>query len=148
MESKRVVVSGMGIISSLDTRIDEFWNNCLDNRSSVEHIPGNWGGYHRFSSARECLSLDLDVTGFHLVNAQSFEEVPMTAFEKLVRLSIEFQAPYMWTETRFSTTALRNVLSEAELPPVCIDMAMLHRLNRWFFGRLDVPPPVAVGEQG
>jgi nucleoside-diphosphate-sugar epimerase len=87
--------------------------------------------------ARDCLALDLDVTGFHLVDARSFDEVPISAFEKLVRLSIEFQAPYMWTEPRFSTTALRSVLSEEVLPPPCIDMAMLHKLNRWFFERLD-----------
>jgi 3-oxoacyl-[acyl-carrier-protein] synthase II len=50
MENKRVVVSGMGIISSLGCRIDEFWSNCLNNRSVVERIPGNWNDYHRFSS--------------------------------------------------------------------------------------------------
>jgi nucleoside-diphosphate-sugar epimerase len=104
-------------------------------------------------TARECLSLDLDVTGFHLVSSRSFDEVPMTAFEKLVRLSIQFQTPYMWTEPRFSTSALRNVITEEELPSPCIDMAMLHRLNRWFFGQLDqkfaVPAEAsaAVGDQ-
>ncbi|MGD9169594.1 MAG: SDR family oxidoreductase, partial [Candidatus Thiodiazotropha sp.] len=87
--------------------------------------------------ARDCLSLDLDVTGFHLVDAKSFDEMPMTAFEKMVRLSIEFQAPYMWTEPQFSTASLRSVLSEAVLPPPCIDMTMLRKLNGWFFGRLD-----------
>jgi nucleoside-diphosphate-sugar epimerase len=103
-------------------------------------------------AARECLAKDLDVTGFHLVNSQSFDEVPMTSFEKLVRLSIDFQTPYMWTEPHFSTTALRDVITEEKLPPPCIDMAMLHRLNRWFFGQLDqkfaVPASVAVSDQG
>jgi nucleoside-diphosphate-sugar epimerase len=87
--------------------------------------------------ARVCLSRDLDVTGFHLVGAKSFDEVPMTTFEKMVRRSIEFQSPYMWTEPRFSTTALRSVLSETVLPTPCIDMAMLHKLNGWFFERMD-----------
>jgi nucleoside-diphosphate-sugar epimerase len=87
--------------------------------------------------ARDCLAVDLDVTGFHLVNEESFNEIPMTGFEKLVRLSIEFQAPYMWTEPRFSTTSLRSVLPEDVLPPACVDEAMLHKLNRWFFERLD-----------
>jgi nucleoside-diphosphate-sugar epimerase len=87
--------------------------------------------------ARECLAQDLEVTGFHLVDAGSFEELPMTSFERLVRLSIEFQTPYMWTEPKFSTDALRSVLSEEVLPPPCIDMDMFHMLNRWFFERLD-----------
>jgi nucleoside-diphosphate-sugar epimerase len=87
--------------------------------------------------ARDCLERDLDVTGFHLVDAQNFDELPITSFEKLVRLSIEFQTPYMWTEPTFSTDALRSVLSEEVLPPPCVDMTMLHKLNRWFFERLD-----------
>jgi nucleoside-diphosphate-sugar epimerase len=88
-------------------------------------------------TARSCLAQDLDVTGFHLVEAESFNEVPMTSFEKLVRLSIEFQTPYMWTEPNFSTDTLRNVLPENVLPPPRIDKAMLHKLNRWYFKRLD-----------
>jgi nucleoside-diphosphate-sugar epimerase len=101
--------------------------------------------------ARDCLELDLDVTGFHIVDASSFEELPITAFEKLVRLSIEFQSPYMWTEPKFSTAALRSVLSEEVLPPPCVDTAMLRKLNRWFFERLDekfaAPAPIAAGSQ-
>jgi nucleoside-diphosphate-sugar epimerase len=102
--------------------------------------------------ARSCLAQDLEVTGFHLVEAESFNEVPMTSFEKLVRLSIEFQTPYMWTEPSFSTDTLRNVLPTDVLPPPRIDEAMLHKLNRWYFQRLDkkfsAPTSVATRDRG
>jgi 3-oxoacyl-[acyl-carrier-protein] synthase II len=48
--NKRVVVSGVGIISSLGANVEEFWNNCLRMKSTVEHIPDNWREYHQFSS--------------------------------------------------------------------------------------------------
>jgi nucleoside-diphosphate-sugar epimerase len=102
-------------------------------------------------TARSCLAKDLDVTGFHLVKAESFNEVPMSTFEKLLRLRIEFQTPYMWTEPSFSTDTLRNVLPRNVLPPPRIDEAMLHKLNRWYFKRLDqkfaAPVSAAVNDQ-
>jgi 3-oxoacyl-[acyl-carrier-protein] synthase II len=51
MEGKRVVVSGMGIACPLGVNIDEFWSNCLKNKTTVERIPEEgWGDYHCFSS--------------------------------------------------------------------------------------------------
>jgi 3-oxoacyl-[acyl-carrier-protein] synthase II len=50
MKNKRVIVSGMGIVCSLGSSIDEFWDNCLKKKAEVERIPENWDGYHQFSS--------------------------------------------------------------------------------------------------
>jgi 3-oxoacyl-[acyl-carrier-protein] synthase II len=59
---KRVVVSGMGIISSMGTNINEFWNNCLNMKSAVEFIPDNWGDYYQFSSTIWSPLPELDLT--------------------------------------------------------------------------------------
>lgn len=49
-KERRVVVTGMGIICSIGTSIDEFWNNCLNNLSRVENIPEKWFSYSDFTS--------------------------------------------------------------------------------------------------
>ncbi|MGD8908954.1 MAG: beta-ketoacyl synthase N-terminal-like domain-containing protein, partial [Chromatiales bacterium] len=50
MKNKRVVVSGMGLVTPLGSNISEFWDNCLKQKSSVECIPEGWGDYHQFTS--------------------------------------------------------------------------------------------------
>lgn len=43
--SRRVVITGAGIVSSSGIGIDEFWRNCLEARSVVTPIPAHWENY-------------------------------------------------------------------------------------------------------
>ncbi|HSH40944.1 MAG TPA: beta-ketoacyl-[acyl-carrier-protein] synthase family protein [Arenicellales bacterium] len=48
--TRRVVVTGTGIVSGIGTSTDEFWRNCLDGHTVVERIPSHWTKYERFKS--------------------------------------------------------------------------------------------------
>jgi 3-oxoacyl-[acyl-carrier-protein] synthase II len=48
---RRVVVTGMGIMCSMGTNIDEFWENCLRGISKVDSIPDHWHDYQSFNSS-------------------------------------------------------------------------------------------------
>lgn len=48
--TRRVVITGTGIVSGIGTSTDEFWRNCLDGNTVVESIPSQWTLYERFKS--------------------------------------------------------------------------------------------------
>ncbi len=43
--SRRVVITGAGIVSSNGIGVDEFWRNCLQAKSTVAPIPEHWTRY-------------------------------------------------------------------------------------------------------
>lgn len=47
---RRVVVTGIGVVSSIGTSVDAFWRSCLEGRSVVEAIPSHWREYSDFKS--------------------------------------------------------------------------------------------------
>jgi len=47
---RRVVITGMGILSSIGQNVEEFWSHCLDGRTRVERIPDQWFNYADFNS--------------------------------------------------------------------------------------------------
>lgn len=48
--SRRVVITGAGVISPIGIGVDEFWNQCLQARSVVSSIPAQWERYASFRS--------------------------------------------------------------------------------------------------
>ncbi|HLP42644.1 MAG TPA: beta-ketoacyl-[acyl-carrier-protein] synthase family protein [Fibrobacteria bacterium] len=44
----RVVVTGMGIVSSAGSGLESFWETCLQGRLTLEAIPRFWTLFHRF----------------------------------------------------------------------------------------------------
>ncbi len=43
--SRRVVITGAGVVSAIGVGVDEFWRNCLQGRSVAAPIPANWKHY-------------------------------------------------------------------------------------------------------
>lgn len=43
--SRRVVLTGAGVVSSIGIGVDEFWHNCLQGKSAVAPIPERWLHY-------------------------------------------------------------------------------------------------------
>jgi len=48
--SRRVVITGTGIISSIGLNTADFWNNCLAAKSNVTDIPEHWHKYADFNT--------------------------------------------------------------------------------------------------
>ena len=48
--NRRVVVTGLGIVSSIGSDPSQFWNNCLESKSRVEPIPEVWRHYADYHS--------------------------------------------------------------------------------------------------
>lgn len=43
--SRRVAVTGAGVVSAIGVGVDEFWRNCLQAKSVIAPIPANWERY-------------------------------------------------------------------------------------------------------
>ena len=56
-EGRRVVVTGLGIVSSIGSDPVRFWNNCLEGVSRVEPIPEHW---RRYADYHSCIWATLD----------------------------------------------------------------------------------------
>ena len=50
MDKKRVVITGLGTINPIATNINEFWENCLQEKTNVQKIPEHWFNYSNFNS--------------------------------------------------------------------------------------------------
>jgi 3-oxoacyl-[acyl-carrier-protein] synthase II len=48
--SRRVVITGAGVVSSLGIGMDEFWSNCLKGNSVVAGVPESWPHYSELHS--------------------------------------------------------------------------------------------------
>ena len=47
---RRVVITGMGVITAIGQSEEELWSNCLAGNTCVEPIPEHWLGYGNFNS--------------------------------------------------------------------------------------------------
>lgn len=47
---RRVVITGIGVVSPIGASAGEFWKSCLAGRSAVEPIPAHWKEYSDFKS--------------------------------------------------------------------------------------------------
>ncbi|MCX5877487.1 MAG: beta-ketoacyl synthase N-terminal-like domain-containing protein, partial [Deltaproteobacteria bacterium] len=47
---KRVVITGLGVISSIGQNPGDFWKSCLEAKTRVERIPDHWFHYGDFHS--------------------------------------------------------------------------------------------------
>jgi 3-oxoacyl-[acyl-carrier-protein] synthase II len=47
---KRVVITGLGVISAIGQNPDDFWKSCLEAKTRVERIPDHWLHYGDFHS--------------------------------------------------------------------------------------------------
>lgn len=50
MTTRRVVATGLGVVSALGNNVDEFWQACLDGVSVVEPVPERWSRYYESRS--------------------------------------------------------------------------------------------------
>ena len=55
--SRRVVVTGLGVVSSIGSDLARFWNSCLEGTSRVEPIPEHW---RRYADYHSCIWATLD----------------------------------------------------------------------------------------
>ena len=49
--NRRVVVTGLGVVSSIGSDASQFWNNCLESKSRVEPIPEHWWQFADYHSS-------------------------------------------------------------------------------------------------
>ncbi|MBD3316517.1 MAG: hypothetical protein GF344_12080 [Chitinivibrionales bacterium] len=47
--NRRIVITGLGILSPLGVSTDAFWENCLAGKTVVEPIPPHWRDYYDYS---------------------------------------------------------------------------------------------------
>lgn len=74
---RRVVVTGIGIVSSIGTSADEFWRNCLEGRSVVEAIPSHWNEYSDFRSTIWSPLPTIDYGARGITRAQRMQHDPV-----------------------------------------------------------------------
>ena len=48
---RRVVITGLGVVSSIGSDPNRFWNNCLEGKSRVAPIPEHWRRYADYRSS-------------------------------------------------------------------------------------------------
>jgi len=78
--TRRVAVTGIGVITSISTDTNQFWDNCLAGETAVEEIPETWREFAEYHSTLwSPLSLDLATLGVSRVEAAQNDPVSLIA---------------------------------------------------------------------
>jgi 3-oxoacyl-[acyl-carrier-protein] synthase II len=79
--SRRVVITGAGVVSSIGVGVDEFWHHCLQGTSAVAPIPGRWLRYAEPHSRiwSPLPKYDLETFGITRIERLQFDPVTMLA---------------------------------------------------------------------
>lgn len=78
--TRRVAVTGIGVVTSLGKSVEDFWENCLAGESKVEEIPHVWrefADYH--STLWSPLALDFSELNFSRVEVAQNDPVSLIA---------------------------------------------------------------------
>ncbi len=79
METRRVVITGLGAICSIGKNVNEFWRSCLEGRTRVESIPSSWENYAEYKSKlwSPLPALDLNAAGIKRIERLENDEVSL-----------------------------------------------------------------------
>lgn len=75
---RRVVVTGIGIISAIGLSVEEFWRNCREGRSVVEEIPSHWREYSDFKSTLWSPLPAIDYAAHGITRTQRMQHDPVS----------------------------------------------------------------------
>jgi len=76
---RRIVITGLGVVSPLGTSAGEFWRSCLESRSAVEPIPDHWKEFSDFKSTvwSPLPVIDFAACGFTRAQRMQFDPVTL-----------------------------------------------------------------------
>lgn len=76
--NRRVVITGAGVVSPIGVGVDEFWRQCLQAKSVVAPIPGQWQRYGDFYSRVWSPLPDIDPESFGVSRTERLQYDPVT----------------------------------------------------------------------
>jgi 3-oxoacyl-[acyl-carrier-protein] synthase II len=85
---KRVVITGLGVLTAIGRNPDEFWRNCLEAKSRVERIPEHWLYYGDFHSQIWSSLPPIDYSVYGIARIEEKQLDPSS----LIALACSFQA--------------------------------------------------------
>ena len=78
MSKRRVVVTGIGVISPIGTSVEEFWQNSLDGKTNISRIPDRWFEYSDYQSKIWSVLPELDFKNWDLNRLDRLQHDPVS----------------------------------------------------------------------
>jgi 3-oxoacyl-[acyl-carrier-protein] synthase II len=85
---RRVVITGLGVLSSIGQNLDDFWKSCLEAKTRVERIPDHWFHYGDFHSKILSPLPAMDYSSYGIGRIEEKQLDPST----LIAIACSFQA--------------------------------------------------------
>jgi len=104
----RVVITGVGVVSSIGTSTDEFWRNCLAGRSVVEEIPAQWREYSGFKSTLWAPLPAIDYAGHGITRNHRMQHDPVSLNALLAAREAVSRAAWSTAEKRAGVEERRD----------------------------------------
>lgn len=76
--ARRVVVTGLGIVSSIGSDPARFWGNCLEGQSRISPIPEHWRSYANLHSSIWATLDPIDAEGMGLTRVEVAQNDPVS----------------------------------------------------------------------
>jgi len=111
---RRVVITGLGVITGIGQDVEEFWSNCLAGKTSVARIPEHWFNYSDFHSQIWSPLPDVDYSSYEITR---LEEKQLDK-SSLMAIACAFQAldsailPCVKVDKKRNTYSIQSVDNE------------------------------------
>lgn len=111
---RRVVITGMGVITAIGQEVDSFWSNCLEAKTHVSRIPDRWLDYSDFNSRVWSPLPEIDFSKYEITRLEE-KQLDKTS---LMAIASAFQAlssaglPFAVADRKRNTYAVSGVDSE------------------------------------
>ncbi|MCH8291420.1 hypothetical protein IH992_10010 [Candidatus Poribacteria bacterium] len=78
---RRVILTGIGIISPIGLGLEEFWRSCLDAKTIVTQIPAHWYDYYDYTSSlwAPLPTIDYSAYGLRRIERMQMDDAQLVA---------------------------------------------------------------------
>jgi len=111
---RRVVITGLGVITAIGQEIEDFWSNCLEAKTRVSSIPHQWFDYSDYNSHIWSALPEIDFSKYDITRLEE-KQLDKTS---LIALACAFQAldsaglSYALTDKKRNTYTVAGVNNE------------------------------------
>lgn len=112
--SRRIVVTGVGIICSIGTNVEDFWNNCLSGETNICSVPDNWKNCLNLKSKfwSPLKEVDYSEYGFSKIEQKTLDISSLLVMSSAMQALTSSKLEYHLNNSKKNTYSIKGIVPE------------------------------------
>ncbi|MHB8063745.1 MAG: beta-ketoacyl-[acyl-carrier-protein] synthase family protein [Ruminiclostridium sp.] len=108
---RRVVVTGLGIICSIGTNVEDFWANCLSGKTNICSIPDGWTDFSNLKSKfwSPLKEVDYSLYGIKKIEQKNLDTTSLLAISSTMQALSSSKLKYYLNDNKKNTYSIQGV---------------------------------------